>query len=111
MHHVRVHDLPFRSIAHAFVGADQGDVSISVYLVNAPPGRGPRLHRHDHDEIMFIQQGRGRFTVGDTEVEAGSGDVLVVKAGEPHKFVSLGPGPLIQLNVHTAPRFAQEWLE
>ncbi len=45
MHRVRTEDLPFLGLSHAFVGAEQGNVEVSAYLVKAPPGRGPRLHR------------------------------------------------------------------
>lgn len=111
MHRVRVQDLPFRGISHNFVGAEQGDVGISVYLVNAPPGRGPRLHRHPYDKVVFIQKGRARWRVAGAEMELGPGEILVVKAGEPHAFESVGEEPLVQLDVHTSPRFEQEWLE
>ena len=43
--------------------------------------------------------------------EAGPGDILVVKAGERHKFVAVGDEPLVQIDVHLGPRFAQENLE
>ncbi|MGH7562400.1 MAG: AraC family ligand binding domain-containing protein [Gemmatimonadales bacterium] len=45
------------------------------------------------------------------ELEAGPGDILVVKAGEAHKFTSIGERPLVQLDVHLSPRFIQENLE
>ena len=32
-------DLPFVGMSHQFVGADHGQVGISVYIVNSPPGR------------------------------------------------------------------------
>ena len=60
MHIVKQDALPFVGTSHQFVGADQGDVAVSVYLVNAPPGRGPKAHRHPYDEIhlspRFIQE-------------------------------------------------------
>lgn len=56
MHRVRLDDLPFRGLSHAFVGAEQGDVGVSAYLVTAPPGRGPKLHRHPYDKVVFTQE-------------------------------------------------------
>ena len=38
MHVIRQSDLPLVGMSHQFVGADRGDVGVSVYLVNAPPG-------------------------------------------------------------------------
>ncbi len=111
MHRIRTQDLPFLGLSHAFVGADQGDVGVSAYLVSAPPGRGPRLHRHPYDKVVFTQAGRARWTVNGTDHETGPGDILVIKAGEPHTFRSLGEEPLKQIDVHLGPRFEQENLE
>jgi quercetin dioxygenase-like cupin family protein len=111
MHVVKQEALPFVGMSHQFVGADQGDVAVSVYLVNAPPGRGPKAHRHPYDEIAFIREGRGLWTVNGESREATAGDILVVKAGEIHSFTNIGEGPLVQLDIHLSPRFIQENLE
>lgn len=111
MHHVRHEDLPLIGSSHNFVGADHGDVGVSVFLFSGQPGRGPGPHRHPYDEIQFIQSGRGRWTVNGEEFEAGAGDILVIKAGETHSFRCIGDAPLVQLDVHCSPRFIQENLE
>jgi mannose-6-phosphate isomerase-like protein (cupin superfamily) len=108
MHAVHESDLPFRGMSRRFVGAEQGNVGISAYLVSAPPGRGPVLHRHPYDEVAFIRAGRGRWTVDGVEREAGPGDILVVKAGEVHSFINIGEEPLIQVDIHLGPHFVQE---
>jgi mannose-6-phosphate isomerase-like protein (cupin superfamily) len=51
----------------------------------ALPGRGPGPHRHPYDEVQFVREGRGLWTVNGEEFEAGAGDILVIKAGEIHK--------------------------
>jgi hypothetical protein len=43
MHRVRQEDLPFVGSSHQFVGADQGNVNVSVFLLRALPGRGRDL--------------------------------------------------------------------
>ena len=108
MHHVRQEDLPFAGSSHQFVGADQGDVNVSVFLLSAKPGAGPGPHRHPYDEIQFIREGRGHWIVDGREFEAGAGDILVIKAGEVHGFTNTGDVPLVQLDVHLSPRFIQE---
>ena len=108
MHHVRQEALPFVGSSHQFIGAEQGDVAVSVFLLRALPGRGPGPHRHPYDEVQFIQAGRGRWTVDGREFEAGAGDILVIKAGEVHGFRCIGTDPLVQLDVHLSPRFIQE---
>jgi quercetin dioxygenase-like cupin family protein len=108
MHRVRQEDLPFIGSSHNFVGADNGDVQISAFLLNAQPGKGPGPHRHPYDEIQFIREGRGRYTVNGEEFEAGAGDILVIKAGEIHGFKNIGDSPLVQVDIHVSPRFIQE---
>ena len=108
MHRVRQDELPHRGSSHQFVGADQGDVDVSAFLFNGQPGSGPGPHRHPYDEIQFVREGRGVWTVNGETFEAGAGAVLVIKAGEVHSFRALGPGPLVQLDVHLSPRFIQE---
>ena len=108
MYRVRQEDLPYRGSSFNFVGADQGDVSISVFLFSGRPGSGPGPHRHPYDEVQFISEGRGRYVVDGTEFEAGAGDILVIKAGEVHSFKCIGDVPLVQLDVHLSPRFIQE---
>lgn len=108
MYRVRQADLPFRGSSHHFVGAEQGDVGISVFLLNALPGNGPGPHRHPYDEVQFIREGRALYTVDGEQFEAGAGDILVIKAGEVHAFRCIGDAPLVQVDVHLSPRFIQE---
>ena len=108
MYHVRQQDLPFVGSSHQFVGADHGDVNVSVFLLSALPGNGPGPHRHPYDEIQFVREGRGRWTVCGNTFEGGVGDIFVIKAGEIHSFKCIGDSPLVQVDVHLSPRFIQE---
>lgn len=108
MHHVRQEALPFVGSSHQFVGADQGDVQVSVFLLSALPGRGPGPHRHPYDEIQFVREGSGHWIVNGVEFEGRAGDIFVIKAGEIHSFRNTGDVPLVQVDVHLSPRFIQE---
>ena len=108
MYRIRAQDLPFRGSSYNFVGADHGDVGVSVFLFRGKSGAGPGPHRHPYDEIQFVQEGRGRWVVNGEEFEAGAGDILVIKAGEVHSFKNIGDSPLVQLDVHLSPQFIQE---
>jgi hypothetical protein len=46
MYRVRQEELPFVGSSHEFVGAEQGDVGVSVFLFSGLPGKGPGPHRH-----------------------------------------------------------------
>jgi quercetin dioxygenase-like cupin family protein len=108
MYRVRQEDLPFIGSSHNFVGADNGDVQISAFLLRALPGQGPGPHRHPYDKVQFVREGRGRYIVNGKEFEAGAGDILVIKAGEIHGFKCIGDAPLVQVDIHLSPRFIQE---
>lgn len=74
----------------------QYDASVSFIVVDASPGGGSKLHRHPYEEI---------FTAGDEVIEASGGQVVVVPAGVPHKFVNSGAGRLRQIDIHASGRF------
>jgi quercetin dioxygenase-like cupin family protein len=108
MYRIRQQDLPFRGSSYNFVGAEHGDVNVSVFLFRGQPGAGPGPHRHPYDEVQFIQEGRGSWVVNGEAFEAAAGDILVIKAGEVHSFKNIGDTLLVQLDVHLSPRFIQE---
>ncbi len=70
--------------------------------------RAPAPHRHPYDEIQFIREGRGVWTVSGQTFEGNAGDIFVIKAGEIHGFKVVGDSPPVQLDVHLSPRFIQE---
>jgi quercetin dioxygenase-like cupin family protein len=111
MYVVNQAQLPFVGSSHEFVGLDHGGVGISFFLVISEPGAGPKLHRHSYDEVVYVIEGRSKWKVGDEEREASAGDVLIVRAGEPHKFINSGDGPLRQIDIHLNPTFESVWLE
>jgi mannose-6-phosphate isomerase-like protein (cupin superfamily) len=107
---IRNDELPTSGASPEFVGEDHG-VGISVILVEAGPGRGPSLHRHDYPEVFVVLEGQASFRGGDEQVEVPAGHMVVVPAGEPHGFKNSGDGTLRQVAIHVSPRFLTEWLE
>jgi len=102
-------DLAHGGTSYEFEGHRHGGTGVSFIVVDAPPGGGPRLHRHPYEEVFVVQEGDVTFTVGDETVEATGGQVVVVPAGVPHKFVNSGTGLLRQVDIHPAGRFETEW--
>lgn len=85
----------------------------SCLIFNHQPtvGGGPRLHKHPYAEIFVIRSGTGLFTIGDREIKATAGQILIVPPDTPHKFINLGPGPLESTDIHENGHFITEWLE
>ena len=87
------------------------DACVSFIVVDASPGGGPKLHRHPYEEVFVVQEGTATFTAGEEVIEARGGQVVMVPAGVPHKFVNTGAGRLRQIDIHASERFVTEWLE
>jgi len=103
-------DLARVETSYEFRGHHHG-AGVSFIVVDAPPGSGPRLHRHPYEEVFIVQEGTATFTAGDEVFEASGGQIVVVPAGVPHKFVNSGSGLLRQVDIHPAGRFVTEWLD
>jgi mannose-6-phosphate isomerase-like protein (cupin superfamily) len=108
---IKLDELPWSNIAHELVGDDHGGVGVCVIFVDAPPGRGPGLHKHPYDEVFIVQEGQGTFVVGDEELVLKAGDIGIIPAGTPHAFSNTGDGPLRQVDIHVSSGFSTEWLE
>jgi quercetin dioxygenase-like cupin family protein len=102
--------LPFVGMSHELVGREHG-VAISIFFVTALPGRKVRLHWHDYDEVILVQEGRGLCTLGNERWEVTAGDIVSIPAGTPHGFTNIGDTPLRQINIHDHPDFVSHWLE
>lgn len=84
----------------------QTGVTILFYTTDTV-GEGPRLHVHDYDEVFVIRSGTALFTIGEQQIEAHEGDVLMGPAHVPHKFHNPGPGRLETIDIH----LAEEWTQ
>jgi mannose-6-phosphate isomerase-like protein (cupin superfamily) len=104
-------ELPLDGGSREFEGYLYGGAGVADIPDEAPPGRGPGLHKHPYEEVFVVREGRATFTVGWDTVEAEGRQVLVVPAGVPHGFVNSGDGPLRQIDIHVSDRFVTEWLD
>jgi quercetin dioxygenase-like cupin family protein len=107
---LRSDELPFSNIAHELVGADHG-ASVTLVLVEAPPGAGPRMHSHPYEEILIVQEGEATFRLGLAERIVRAGEIVIVAPGQAHAFTNTGAGPLRQVDIHLSPRFETDWLD
>jgi quercetin dioxygenase-like cupin family protein len=106
---IKVDELAGGENASTFNGHEHG-AEVSFFLSHNTPGTGPELHRHPYEETFIVQEGDVLFTVGGQTIEATAGDIVVVPAGAPHKFVSRGETHR-QVSIHPVARMETEWLE
>ena len=106
MSFTNLEQLPFVGMSYEFHGEKQGS-PFSAYIVNAKPGQGPPLHTHPYVEVAFTLEGHATITVGEETREVNGGDIVVIPANTPHRFVNSGEGVLRQIDVHASPSFIQ----
>ena len=91
---------------HLLEGQEFGLQHLTLTLGESPPGQFTRLHHHEAEELIIVHAGNGTYTVGETTVEAGPGDVLLIPSGVPHRWVNNGETPLVHTGVFSTGRFA-----
>jgi mannose-6-phosphate isomerase-like protein (cupin superfamily) len=104
-------DLPRDGNTYEFEGFQHQDTEVSFIWVDMPPGGSVRLHKHPYKEIFIIQEGVSTFTVGSETLEARAGQVIIVPAETPHKFMNLSDMRLKQVDIHLNKEFITDWLE
>ena len=83
------------------VQADElGLGGIAVGVSRTPPGAGGLVHRHSCGEVFVVTEGRGVYTVGDAEIIAEPGDMVVIPPGTWHSFRPDGDVPLRHVAVY-----------
>jgi mannose-6-phosphate isomerase-like protein (cupin superfamily) len=111
MHVVALSELPASDFSRELIGDDHGGVGMSIIFVDAAPGRGPSMHRHDYTEVLIVQEGEATVTAGDDTRVVRAGEVVIVPGGVWHAFSNTGAVALRQIDIHLNARFATEWLE
>jgi quercetin dioxygenase-like cupin family protein len=79
-------DLPGNLVGR-FEGREHGS-SVSFFIGTFDAGTGPGLHRHPYDETFIVEAGSATFTIEGDTLELAAGQIAVVRANTPHKFVS-----------------------
>jgi mannose-6-phosphate isomerase-like protein (cupin superfamily) len=104
-------DLPYDGNTYEFEGVQHQDTNVSFIWVDMPPGGAVRLHKHPYEEIFIIQEGISTFMVGSVTLEARAGEIIILPAEVPHKFMNLSDKPLKQIDIHVNKQFVTDWLE
>ena len=103
---IKVDELPSGENASTFDGHQHG-AQVSFFLSHNRPGTGPKLHRHPYEETFIVEDGDVLFTVGGSTIEARTGDIVIVPAGAPHKFV-IRAATHRQVSIHPVARMKKQ---
>jgi len=104
-------ELPYDGNTYEFQGIQHQNTNVSFIWVDMSPGGTIRLHKHPYEEIFIIQEGLATFTIGSATLEARAGQVVIVPADVPHKFMNLSDKQLKQIDIHLSKQFVTHWLE
>jgi mannose-6-phosphate isomerase-like protein (cupin superfamily) len=89
-------------------GADTGGSCFVMEQVVPRHVRPPGRHAHAREShVWYVQDGHGRFYLGDTEMEAGPGAILFGPPGVPHAFSA--DSPELRVLVVTMPAGLEEF--
>jgi transcriptional regulator with XRE-family HTH domain len=101
---VRASERPRRKLPQSSGAMTQVDGGvardIAIFEGRMAAGQRTGFHEHPGDEHHVILSGRIRITQGDSVVEAGAGDYVLLDGTLPHDAESLGPDPAHLLIVY-----------
>jgi mannose-6-phosphate isomerase-like protein (cupin superfamily) len=67
-------------------------------------GRKPEAHQKS-DQVLLMLSGKLSGTVGPEKVILKKGDILLIRAGTPHRFENPGRQRAITFNVYSPPEY------
>lgn len=94
---VRAADRPRRGVARSGGTMTQVDGGVArdlaIFEGSMPAGHSTGSHAHAGDEHHIVLEGRIRITQGDSVVEAGPGDYVLLDGTLPHDAETIGDQP------------------
>jgi quercetin dioxygenase-like cupin family protein len=80
-----------RAVVKIKISKRQGVTSMSVLTSSVPTSDAIHVHKHlNEDEIFFIRQGSGLFTLGDKEHSVSAGSIIFIPKGIWHGLKNTG---------------------
>ena len=94
------------------VGAEHcGDVKFTSGMTRFPPDRKVPMHSHNCDEQVTLLEGEADVEIGGKRTPVKRYDTTFIPAGEPHRFINTGDGPLVILWVYGTDRVTRTFTE
>ncbi len=94
------------------VGAEIcGEVKFTSGMTRFPPDRKVPMHSHNCDEQVTLLEGEADVEIGGKRTPVKRYDTTFIPAGEPHRFINTGDGPLVILWVYGTDRVTRTFTE
>ncbi len=78
-------------IDHVTLACGQNGLrSLSVWQQRIAPGQASPPHRHDCEEVVVVQSGRGELHIEDRIERFGANTTLIVPPNVPHQIFNVG---------------------
>ncbi len=61
-----------------------GSEEFKAAIVTFPPGTRNKFHVHDHEQILYVVNGKGIVATEEEERVVTAGDIILIPAGENH---------------------------
>ncbi len=87
------------------VGGTDRSQAASMTLGPGQTTGGPTNFHAESDQWLFVTDGEGVAIVEDETIEIGTGDLLLIEAGEIHEIRNPGEEPLRTVNVYAPPEY------
>lgn len=82
----------------------RSQVAIMILAPGEASSLGPSVHP-DEDQLLYLIDGEVEAEIDGERQRLHSGQLAVVPAGTPHRFINVGSTPARTLNIYTPPAY------
>lgn len=86
-------------------GTDRSDAATMIIEPGQSTG-GPSNRHSDSDQWLYVKTGAGRVILEGESYDVGSGDLLLIEAGESHEIKNVGEGDLETVSIYAPAEYA-----
>ena len=76
------------------IGGEDGALASTLHEIIIGKGGSTAMHRHEWEHQLIVETGRGVLETVDGKTALAPGDVVLVGAGEDHRFAQKGKDPI-----------------
>jgi mannose-6-phosphate isomerase-like protein (cupin superfamily) len=102
------HDIKGEALANNYFRrvVETGE-KMQVVLMSIAPGEEIGMEVHpDNEQFLLSVAGRGKVILNGEENEFNAGDMVLVKAGMEHNFITVGNEPMKIITLYSPPHHA-----